>query len=72
MIYYSFCLELIDGSLMEGAAWGIDPSDAFDNLMNCPKRETVVFNASNVEFSEISEFAFPGVWLVAWLEEAEA
>jgi hypothetical protein len=63
MIFYSFCLELIDGSLIEGAAWGVDESDAFDNLMTCPKRETLVFNASNVEFSEITEFAYPGVWL---------
>lgn len=72
MIFYSFCLELIDGSLMEGAAWGIDPSHAFDNLMNDPKRDRVVFKASNVEFEEISFFEIPNEWFVTWTECAEA
>ena len=57
---------------MTAAAWGSDPSEAFDTLMNNPKNETIVFNASNVEYSEISEFEKPGVWFVTWHEEIES
>ena len=65
MNFFAFSFELTDGSLMEGAAWGLTVSDAFDNLFNHEHGNELRFRMTTVEFEEVASFD-PRIFLVTW------
>ena len=68
MILYGFCLELDDGTTIEGAGWGASVDEAFEYLDIEVSWETLENGQYEFEYCALAEWVGPHI--VYWMPVA--